>query len=152
MVRPRKVSTVVANFASRAVTIAVKGEHRTFNHAEELAAIADGKCSEIANEDCKCRCDAVARSQSGASALKGNHAMIRKIPDDVQAAIDAKVASGTYADEETVLREALASLDEFDEDVAKLKTAIDDWQSGDVGMPIDQAVDLIRGKVEGSDE
>ena len=40
------------------------------------------------------------------------------------------------------------SLDEFDEDVAKLKTAIDDWKSGDSGMPIDQAVDLIRGKVE----
>ena len=77
--------------------------------------------------------------------------MIRKIPDDVQAAIDAKVASGQYSDEETVLREALASLDEFDEDIAKLRTAIDDWQSGDVGMPIDQAVDLIRGKVEGSD-
>ncbi len=81
--------------------------------------------------------------------------MIRKIPDDVQAAIDAKVASGTYADEETVFREALASLDEFDEfdeGVSKLKAAIDDWQSGDVGMPIDQAVDLIRGKVDGSNE
>ena len=78
--------------------------------------------------------------------------MIRKIPDDVQAAIDAKVASGQYADEESVLREALASLDEFDEDVAKLTTAIDDWRSGDEGMPIDQAVDLIRGKVEGSNE
>ena len=47
-----------------------------------------------------------------------------------------------------MLREALASLDEFDEDVAKLKTAIDDWRSGDAGMPINQAVDLIRGKVE----
>lgn len=85
-------------------------------------------------------------------AFCGGENVIRKIPDDVQAAIDAKVASGQYADDETVLREALASLDEFDEDVAKLKTAIDDWRSGDVGMPIDQAVDLIRSKVEGSDE
>ncbi len=75
--------------------------------------------------------------------------MIRKIPDDVQAAIDAKVASGRYADDETVLREALASLDEFDEDVTKLQTAIDDWRSGDEGMPIDQAVQSIRNKVEG---
>lgn len=48
-------------------------------------------------------------------------------------------------------REALASLDEFDEDVAKLKTAIDDWRLGEAGMPIDQAANLIRGKVEGSD-
>ena len=78
--------------------------------------------------------------------------VIRKIPEDVQAAIDAKVASGLYSDEVSVLREALTSLDEFDEDVAKLKTAIDDWQSGDVGMPIDQAVDLVRGNVEGSSE
>ena len=78
--------------------------------------------------------------------------MIRKIPDDVQAAIDAKVASGQYEDDATVLREALASLDEFDEDVAKLTKAIDDWRSGDAGIPIDQAVDLIRGKVEGSNE
>lgn len=86
------------------------------------------------------------------SSKTGGEKVIRKIPDDVQAAIDAKIASGHYADEETVLREALASLDEFDEDVAKLKTAIDDWQSGDEGMPIDQAVDVIRGKVEGSRE
>ena len=61
--------------------------------------------------------------------------MIRKIPDDVQAAIDAKVASGQYSDEETVLREALASLDEFDEDVAKLRTAIDAWRSGQIDRP-----------------
>ncbi len=78
--------------------------------------------------------------------------MIRKIPDDVQAAIDAKVASGQYADEETVLREALTSLDEFDEDVAKLQIAIRDWHSGEAGIPIDQATGLIRGKVEGHDE
>lgn len=75
--------------------------------------------------------------------------MIHRIPEDVQAAIDAKVASGQYADDETVLREALASLDDFDEDVAKLQTAINDWRSGDEGMPIDQAVQEIRNKVEG---
>ena len=78
--------------------------------------------------------------------------MIRKIPDDVQAAIEAKVSSGQYSDEETVLREAMASLDEFDEDVAKLQAAIQEWKSGDTGLAIDQAVELIRGKVEGRDE
>ena len=82
----------------------------------------------------------------------GGDSVIRKIPDDVLAAIKAKVSSGQYADEETVLREAMASLDEFDEDVAKLEAAIQDWKSGDVGLPLDQAVELIRGKVEGRDE
>jgi Arc/MetJ-type ribon-helix-helix transcriptional regulator len=75
--------------------------------------------------------------------------MIRKIPDDVQAAIDEKVASGQYADEEAVLREAMASLREFDENVADLQVAIDDWQAGDEGMPVDEAVELIRRSVEG---
>ncbi len=73
--------------------------------------------------------------------------MIRKIPDDVQAAIDEKVASGQYADEETVLREAMASLDEFDENVAKVQEAIDDWQAGDEGIPVEEAIKIIRSSV-----
>ena len=77
--------------------------------------------------------------------------MIRKIPDDIQAAIDAKIASGQYADEETVLREAMASLQDFDEDVAKLQVAIDDWQAGDEGVPLNEAAELIRRKVESQD-
>ena len=77
--------------------------------------------------------------------------MIRKIPDDVQADIDARVASGQFADQESVLREAMASLREFDEDVAKVQVAIDDWQSGDQGIPLDEAVAIVRRKVEGQD-
>jgi Arc/MetJ-type ribon-helix-helix transcriptional regulator len=75
--------------------------------------------------------------------------MIRRIPEDVQAAIDAKVASGQYADEETVLREAMASLEEFDEDVAKVQSAIDKWQAGDEGLPIDEAFKKVRREIEG---
>ena len=75
--------------------------------------------------------------------------MIRKIPDDVQAAIDAKVASGQYADEESVLREAMASLDDFDENVAKVQQGIETWQAGDEGIPIDAAFEMVRREVEG---
>ena len=82
----------------------------------------------------------------------GGEGVIRRIPDDIQAAIEAKVSSGQYADEEAVLREAMASLDEFDEDTAKLQTAIQDWRSGDAGLPLDQAAELVRRKVEGRDE
>ena len=78
--------------------------------------------------------------------------MIRRIPDDIQAAIEAKVSSGQYADEEAVLREAMASLDEFDEDTAKLQMAIQDWKFGDAGLPLDRAAELVRGNVEGRDE
>lgn len=76
--------------------------------------------------------------------------MIHRIPDDVQAEIDAKVASGRYADDESVLRDAMASLREFDEDVANVQDAIDDWQAGDKGLPLDEAAELVRQKVEGT--
>ena len=75
--------------------------------------------------------------------------MIRKIPDDIQAEIEAKVASGQYPNEESVLREAMASLRDFEEDVAKVQEAIDTWQGGDEGMPIDDAFEMIRREVEG---
>ena len=63
--------------------------------------------------------------------------MIYRIPDDVQAEIDARVASGQYTGDESVLREAMAGLREFDDDVAKVEEAIDDWQAGDNGLPLD---------------
>lgn len=74
--------------------------------------------------------------------------MIQRIPDDVQAEIDRQMASGQYPDEDAVLRDAMASLREFDENVADLQLAIDDWLAGDKGMPVDQAADLIRREVE----
>ena len=43
--------------------------------------------------------------------------MSTDIPADILAAIELKIASGNYADQESVLREAMARLDEFDDDV-----------------------------------
>ena len=74
---------------------------------------------------------------------------IHRIPDDIKAEIDSRFASGQYADDESVLREAMANLREFDEDVAKVKEAIDDWQAGDKGLPLEEAAELVRRKVEG---
>ena len=48
-----------------------------------------------------------------------------------------------------MLREAMANLREFEEDVAKVKEAIDDWQAGDKGLPLEEAAELVRRKVEG---
>ena len=78
-----------------------------------------------------------------------------EIPADVLSAINAKVLSGQYPDKESVLREAIASLDEFDENVAELQSSINNWQSGDKGQsggkgqPIDQAFDLVRKEMNG---
>ncbi len=72
---------------------------------------------------------------------------MHELPADVEAAIDAKVASGNYPDQITELREALASLDEFDEDVAALQLAIIHWQSGDKGLPLKEAFDQVRREI-----
>jgi len=53
--------------------------------------------------------------------------MIRKIPDDVQTEIDARVASGQYADEESVLREGVEMLRKRDALVERLKKAVGNW-------------------------
>ena len=79
-----------------------------------------------------------------------NKKMNLEIPADVLSAINAKVLSGQYPDKESVLREAIASLDEFDENVAELQSSINNWQSGDKGKPIDQAFDLVRKEMNGN--
>lgn len=51
--------------------------------------------------------------------------MSTDIPVYILAAIEAKIASGIYPDQESALREAMAQLDEFDDDVAGLQASID---------------------------
>jgi Arc/MetJ-type ribon-helix-helix transcriptional regulator len=74
--------------------------------------------------------------------------MIDDLPADIEAAINAKVASGMYPNRIAVLRDALASLDEFEEDLDGLKTSIANWQAGDRGMPIEDAFALIRREMQ----
>ena len=59
--------------------------------------------------------------------------MSTDVPADILAAIELKIASGNYADQESVLREAMARLDEFDDDVVGLQASIDKWKAGDRG-------------------
>ena len=73
--------------------------------------------------------------------------MSTDIPADILAAIELKIASGEYADQESVLREAMARLDEFDDDVVGLQASIDKWKAGDKGVPVDDAFDMVRRKM-----
>jgi Arc/MetJ-type ribon-helix-helix transcriptional regulator len=70
--------------------------------------------------------------------------MSTEIPADILAAIETKIASGHYPDQESVLREAMARLDEFDDDDAGLQASIDKWKAGDTGAPVDDAFDMVR--------
>ena len=75
--------------------------------------------------------------------------MSTDIPADILAAIETKIASGSYPDKESVLREAMARLDEFDDDVAGLQASIDKWKAGDKGIPVDDAFGMVRRTMNG---
>ena len=67
-------------------------------------------------------------------------------PPDIQELVGARLASGKYASEDDVLREALRVLSEEQEDLAAVQDAIAEWRAGDDGVPLDGAIQSIRTK------
>lgn len=72
-------------------------------------------------------------------------------PPDLQKLVDARLATGSYASEDEVLRDALRALTEEDEDLAAVREAIAEWRAGDPGMPLNEAFDEIRRNVHGTE-
>ena len=71
--------------------------------------------------------------------------MIPSLPDDVQQMITAQMATGGYASEADLLREALANLQaEQADDMAAVLEAIQQWQAGDDGVPVAEAFEDVR--------
>jgi Arc/MetJ-type ribon-helix-helix transcriptional regulator len=56
------------------------------------------------------------------------------------------MASGRYASEAELLREALRALAEGEQDLAAIEEAITELQAGDQGVPLDEAFDAVRAK------
>jgi len=73
--------------------------------------------------------------------------MSASVPPDLQRAIDARLATGKYATPDDVLRDAIRALDHEDEEVAAIQEAIDDWQQGDEGLPLNEAFEEIRQSI-----
>ena len=72
--------------------------------------------------------------------------MAYQFPPDVDKLVKERLASGKYASEDDVLREALQALSEEEEDLAAVQQAIAELEAGDQGVPLDEAFDSIRGK------
>ncbi len=72
--------------------------------------------------------------------------MSYQFPPDVQAQLQKYVATGQYATEDDVLRDALQSLRERDENVSAVKQAIADMEAGDHGKPFDEFVEQFRAE------
>ena len=56
--------------------------------------------------------------------------MSYSLSPEIESLIQQKLATGTYASEEAVLRAALAALDEHEETVAAIGRGYDDFQAG----------------------
>ena len=56
---------------------------------------------------------------------------------------------GAYSSPDEVLRAALEALQHSDADLAKIQEAIDEWQAGDEGLPLNEAFQLIhKGRID----
>lgn len=65
-------------------------------------------------------------------------------PPDLQQLINIHLATGRFAHEDDVLRAALKTLQEVDDDAAAVQAALDELRDGDDGLDLDQAFDEVR--------
>ena len=66
-----------------------------------------------------------------------------QVSSELAATIEEEMATGQFASEEQLLREALAALREQREDFAAIQSGIDDWQAGRT-RPIAEVAAEIR--------
>ena len=67
---------------------------------------------------------------------------------DVQKRVQARMATGRYASEDDVLRDALDTLDTLEADAREVQVAIDAVKEGDAPVSLDQAFDALRKKYD----
>ena len=70
--------------------------------------------------------------------------MAYSFPLDVKQMIESRMASGKYATEDELLRDALAALDAEATELEAIQAAIRDWRAGDTGVPLNEGFDQIR--------
>jgi Arc/MetJ-type ribon-helix-helix transcriptional regulator len=74
--------------------------------------------------------------------------MTYHFPADVEERVQARMATGRYASEDEVLRDALDTLDTVEADAREVQVAIDAVNEGDAPMPLNQAFDALRKKYD----
>ena len=72
--------------------------------------------------------------------------MTYHFPADVEERVQARMATGRYASEDEVLRDALDTLDTLEADAREVQVAIDAVKEGDAPVPLDQAFEALRKK------
>jgi len=70
--------------------------------------------------------------------------MSHSISDDIARLIHERMATGRYASEDELLREALAALSVEEDDLQAIQAAIDELQAGDSGVPLAEAIAALH--------
>jgi Arc/MetJ-type ribon-helix-helix transcriptional regulator len=65
-------------------------------------------------------------------------------PPDVKRLVDSRMASGNYACEDELLRDALEAFCTEADELEAIKAAVSEWQAGDSGLPLADAFDEVR--------
>ena len=65
-------------------------------------------------------------------------------PRDVERLVETGMASGKYATEDDLLRDALSALSAESAELEAIGPAIAEWRAGDQGVPLAQAFDDVR--------
>jgi Arc/MetJ-type ribon-helix-helix transcriptional regulator len=73
-------------------------------------------------------------------------------PPDVKRLVETRMASGNYASEDELLRDALEALSAESEELEAIQAAVSEWQAGDTGLPLADAFDEIRRQSETASE
>ena len=72
--------------------------------------------------------------------------MALPLPADVEELVRQQMATGKYASEAELLREALRALADDEQDMAAIQEAVAELQAGDPGLPLHEAFDALRAK------
>lgn len=72
--------------------------------------------------------------------------MAYTLSEEIARMVSDRMASGKYASEEALLREALEALAAQEDDFEAIQQAIDEMAAGDAGVSLDDAIASIRQK------
>lgn len=70
--------------------------------------------------------------------------MTYSFPPEVKQLVESRMASGKYATEDELLRDALEALAAESSELEAIQAAVTDWRAGDSGVGLDDVFDQIR--------
>ena len=67
-------------------------------------------------------------------------------PSGLRTIVGEQMAAGKYASEGELLRCSLLALAEEEQDLDAVRESLAEWEAGDPGVPLNEAVDSLRRK------